>query len=111
MTLAEKLLKRQCYPVKVSEGETVHVRSLTVSELRRQFDLQHGNQALFSIGKTLCNPDGSPAYPQSPEEDDATYAARIAAEFAEVPNSVVHELASAITKISTAQPLEKLTKN
>lgn len=77
MGVLEKLRIRQAKSVKLPNGETVFIRTLSIGEHRRSGKLTKDQQLGFFIGSVLVEESGSRVYPQKDGESDAEFSERI----------------------------------
>ena len=105
----ERLSKKYGHPVTIGD-ETFHVRPLTIGEWRRSDKLESEQRTGFIVGCALCDgPDANQEIPKGPEEDDASWAARVLEALADVPSTTITQI---INGISIKTPsVETITKN
>lgn len=111
----ERLRKKHGYPVEIN-GETFHVRSLNLGELRRLDSVSEGGTAdrrtgLFYALAICADETGSPAFPKADDETDAALADRVSAELADVPMETLTAISEAVSKIGKQPKAEAVLKN
>ena len=109
--VAEKIQKRRFYPVTI-DGETFHVRALSVAD-RRRIDAMSDvmQKSFFALGRGLCNEQGGELFPRENDEDDAGYATRIESLIPEIPTDTFNELGAAINRVGIVPRAEVIAKN
>lgn len=106
-----RLRKKRGYPVEI-EGETYHVRSLTLGELRRLEPLAAELKTGFVLGCALCSDaEGGQELPANDGEADAAWADRIGNELSDIPTQTIRELTESIAKVGTSPRVESIIKN
>ena len=107
-----RLKKKRGYPVDI-DGETFHVRSLTIGELHRLDLLANEHKTGFVVGCALCGEaSGEQELPRNSDESDTDWAARVLLELADVPTDTIRALSDGVAAIGkTPATLEKITKN
>lgn len=109
--VAERLRRKRGFPVE-HNGETYHVRELTMGELSRFDRLPKESKTGFLVGCALVEDvGGEQCFPKEPNEDDAAYAARMMLELAEVTPGTLRALSEGVSKISGAVKVESVLKN
>jgi hypothetical protein len=111
-SVLSRLKKKRGYPVDI-DGETFHVRSLTIGELQRLDLLAAEHKTGFVVGCALCcEASGEQELPRATGEDDTAWAARVLTELADVPTETIRALSDGVAAIGkTPATLEKLAKN
>ena len=95
------LLKRVPRGVEIN-GETVHVRSLTLREAWRFDELAKGEELAamrFLVATCVVEPDGSQTFAQ---DDEA---------IADIPVDTIRQIGEAVKKVSEPGSVEKAEKN
>jgi hypothetical protein len=107
----DRLRKKHGSPV-VINGETFHVRSLNLGELRRLDALTPDNKTGFLVGCALCTDEtGEPAFSKLPEETDAEWAAGVLKMLDDVPTETIRALSDGVAAIGRVPKLETVAKN
>jgi hypothetical protein len=111
-SVLSRLKKKRGYPVDI-DGETFHVRSLTIGELQRLDLLDADHKTGFVVGCALCSEaNGEQELPRNADETDAAWADRVLAELADVPTDTIRALSDGVAAIGkTPATLEKIAKN
>ncbi len=106
-----KLRKKRGFPVEI-DGDTFHVRSLTLGELRRVETLKPADKTGFVIGCTLCTGDGGePEFPKQDGEDDSAWAQRVVDELADVPTETIRTLSDRVASLGKVPKTPDIVKN
>lgn len=111
MGLLEKIAARRNYPLTIGT-QTIQICALEIDAFERIEALPPELKNSYMMGHGLCEDDGSPAFPQRPEESDAAYAARVqsALKDAGVRTDTLIEITRAIGMIGTVNR-EDIAKN
>lgn len=106
-----KLRKKRGTDVEVN-GDTFHVRGLTLGELRRIDALPNELKTGFVVGCTLFAENKVDAeFPQQPEESDAAWAGRVTEQLGDVPTDTIRELSEQVAKIGKTPKQADVVKN
>jgi hypothetical protein len=106
-----KLRKKRGAAVEV-EGDTFHVRSLTLGELRRVDALPNEEKTGFVIGCTLCSgPDGEPEFPKQSDETDSAWAKRITEQLGDVSTDKIRLLSERVASLGKVPKTSDIVKN
>lgn len=101
MSVINKLRKRAFYPFKLVNGETVHLRGLTIKQLADIEPFRNEREAAgFAIGCALLEESAEPAFVKSESESDKEFGARVLEE-TDMPFDVYQPLVEHIFKLST----------
>ncbi len=112
MGLLNKIHKRQCFPVKMEDGEIFYVRPMRNDEVRRASALDRTLQDAFIVGKAVVNEACQPEAVQESDETDAVFAERIITAMAEhdIDGLVVARVIAEVSKIMRYNP-DSILKN
>lgn len=123
-----RLRKKRGYPVEIN-GDTFHVRSLTIGELRRlealdgiktpetpeeyaEKSLAQSRRTGFVVGCALCTDEsGEAAIPKTLEETDAAWSDRVLEELSDIATESIRALSEGVTKIGVTPKAESVIKN
>lgn len=102
MGILEKAAKRSAYPVKLTNGETVHVRAMTLDQLDVISEMEEGSARTgYLLGCCLCSELGQPEFEILANENAAAFGARVMAAFrqAGVGTDTVKQITAGIGRI------------
>lgn len=125
-SVMDRIKARRCYPVKLGD-ETVHVRALTIGELKALDKLPPEQQTGFAIGCALVEQDGKQQFPRlerpidanatphvpqaTRQETNEEFAARMLEAVDEFPADNLKDISEAIGKLIRVPMHADLVKN
>lgn len=113
MSIFDKIQKRACYPFTLVNGETVHIRSLTIHQLTVIEPFKYDMEANgYALGCCLVDDEGKRVFDQGSMA--AKDFGRHVLEQLDLPLDVFHPLVEQIMKVSnapSAHAAEAITKN
>jgi hypothetical protein len=105
-SVIDRIQKRAFYPVKLVNGEEVHIRSLTRGQIRAVRLFANDEESVgFAIGCCLLEETGSPVFEIAEGESPKDFGKRVM-EAIDLPADIHDPLIEAIMKLSQA-PGEK----
>lgn len=122
LSVMDRIKARRCYPVKLGD-ETVHVRALTIGELKALDKLPPEQQTGFAIGCALVEQDGKQQFPRLERPVDADtpshlrqetneeFAARMLEAVDEFPADNLKDISEVIGKLIRVPMHADLVKN
>jgi hypothetical protein len=100
MGVLQKCAKRRCYPVDV-DGETVHVRAVTLDEINRVQELDNDAKTFFLLACGIVESNGEQGVSAKlANEDDVTWIKRVTPELEVIPADTAQLLLKNIDKVS-----------
>jgi hypothetical protein len=108
----DRLKKKRGYPV-VVDGQTFHVRSLTIGEFKRYANVKDDAKTGFVIGCALCcDENGDQEFPKlTPAESDVEWAARVLDELEDVPSENIRAISDGVAALSKTPSASAVAKN
>jgi len=108
-SVIDRIKKRAFYPFKMVNGETVHLKALTIGQLQsiEAFGSEHSANG-YAIGHSLMDESGSVVFTQLAEESCRDFGTRVLSEI-DMPLDVFHPIVEFIFKLSTT-PSEHATE-
>ncbi len=116
MSVLDKLAKRRFYPVSIGDQE-VHVRSLTIREIKRLDAVDYDARTGLVLGFALLEPDGSPVFVQRKSADgidaetDSEFSDRVIEQLSETPMDNLAAVSQAVQRLGQPVDSDKLKKN
>ena len=108
-SVIDRIKKRAYYPVKLVNGETVHVKALTRGEMTTASGFKDDPESVgYAIGIALLDDAGSPVFSIMQDETPKQFGARIMREV-DFPPDIEDPLIDTIFKLSR-QPSEKASE-
>lgn len=104
-------LRKRSHKTVSIDGADVHLRAMTLDEVRSQEKLEELAKAGFTIGCCLTNSDGSPAFPRDAAMTDVDFAEFVLKEIGDIPQDALQRLSAEIGKINTVANEEAIRKN
>ena len=106
-----RLKKKRAYPVTI-DGDTFHVRPLTIGELMRLDVIERDQKTGFLLGCALCrDSSGEQEIPQNENESDADWSKRVLQLIADVPTETVRALSEGVATVGRTPNIEAVAKN
>lgn len=106
LSAIQRIQKRAFYPVKLVNGETVHIKALTFSQLKTVREFQGEDESIgFAIGCCLLEESGQPSFVKTDDESPKQFGGRVL-EAIDLPFDIREPLVEAIFKLSSS-PSEK----
>lgn len=110
-SIIDRLKKRRCYPIPIGD-DRIHLRALTIDELKTVDTLPPELAVPFAIGSALVTDAGQSELPRLPEEPSQAYAERIVDSLKDTPLDTINAIRDGIKKLnSEPPPVEDLVKN
>lgn len=110
-SVIDKLKKRRSYPITI-DGETFHIRAMTLGEMKRMESIDQEKAVGFMLGSALVEPDTTRSFPQAEGETDEAFADRVAETLADTPSDTIRAIGDRVQKLNHSMPSqESLAKN
>lgn len=114
LSVIDRIQKRAFYPLKLVNGETIHLRALTYQQLQTTRAFSEKDASIgYAIGCALLEDNGSPVFVPTDSEDAETFGERVMSAL-ELGRDVQQEIVAKIFEL-TNEPekakAEALVKN
>ena len=111
-SVIERLRKRRYYPVQIG-AETVHVRALTIPEIKAAAEIDATDPLAavgYMIGCAVVDESGGPAVPKNDGESNIDYGNRVLTTL-DLPQDTLMELQAGIEKAGKVPAAKAIEKN
>jgi hypothetical protein len=108
MGVLQKCAKRRCYPIDI-DGETIHVRAITLDEMDRMQVLDKDTKTFFLLACGIVEANGDQGVSaKRSDETDAAWVTRVTSELSVIPADTALQIVKEIDRVSKpAADLEK----
>ena len=115
LSIIERINKRAFYPLKMVNGETIHLRAVKNDKLTAARAFHEKEESVgYLIGLAAVSDAGQPEFEQRPDESDVEFGARILGLIADMGPDVREQIIKKIFQISnepSSVQMEAIVKN